>query len=191
VPTTASFSNYRTFVSSAPLILPLDRTLIAFLGPNNSGKSGAIRALYDFRNLLAHVVNMPNLIVTGAPFKPNGPPSRPTYSEAFTTLNDEAIQIVIRADINGEDVAIHIQLSRTDEMATVLLTVDSLPVPPERPITGDNGADLRSSGATSAPMTRTLKLQSILSTLRNCTSTIYTFSDGGGRNPDDVFLFVV
>lgn len=43
---------YRCFAPSSPLRLILDDGIVSFVGPNNSGKSTALRFFYEFRGLL-------------------------------------------------------------------------------------------------------------------------------------------
>src|SRR5216683_745956 len=43
--------NYRCFTDEKPLSLELGEGFTAFIGPNNSGKSSALKFFYDFRHL--------------------------------------------------------------------------------------------------------------------------------------------
>ena len=49
--------NFRCFADERPLILDLDlaRGYTAFIGPNNAGKSSALRLFYEFRHIWAHL----------------------------------------------------------------------------------------------------------------------------------------
>lgn len=46
---------YRCFTPALPLRLTLDDGIVSFVGPNNSGKSTALRFFYEFRGLLQHL----------------------------------------------------------------------------------------------------------------------------------------
>lgn len=52
---TIEIKGYRCFSPSSPLRLTLDDGILSFVGPNNSGKSTALRFFYEFRGLLHNV----------------------------------------------------------------------------------------------------------------------------------------
>lgn len=50
-----SIQNYRCFADSNPAKFVLQNGIIAFVGPNNSGKSNCLRFFYEFRKLFAKI----------------------------------------------------------------------------------------------------------------------------------------
>lgn len=68
-------ADYRCFGRSAPLELEFDRGFTSLVGPNNSGKSTAIRLVYEFRGLFNLFVNFtPAVIQSLASGKPHAHP---------------------------------------------------------------------------------------------------------------------
>lgn len=52
IPTfTLTLKNYRCFIDESPMVIPFDAGFTALIGPNNSGKTTAIRSVYELRNL--------------------------------------------------------------------------------------------------------------------------------------------
>src|SRR5258708_16374678 len=51
-PFALTVKNFRCFTDEKPLSLDLGSGFTAFIGPNNSGKSSALRFFYEFRHLL-------------------------------------------------------------------------------------------------------------------------------------------
>lgn len=43
--------NYRCFTNESPLVIPVNASVIAFVGPNNAGKTAALKAFYELRPL--------------------------------------------------------------------------------------------------------------------------------------------
>lgn len=48
--------NYRCFTDESPLVIAMDASVIAFVGPNNSGKTVALKAFYELRALWQNCV---------------------------------------------------------------------------------------------------------------------------------------
>lgn len=61
--------NYRCFDWENPAILEFGNGFTAFVGPNNSGKSAALRSVYELRNLFG---NLAGMISPNMSFQPQG-----------------------------------------------------------------------------------------------------------------------
>src|SRR5690349_9139616 len=57
-----TLKNYRCFEDTEPLVLELDRGLTAFVGPNNSGKSSALRFFHEMRELFLRLASVNELV---------------------------------------------------------------------------------------------------------------------------------
>lgn len=60
--------NYRCFDWDHPAVLEFSDGFVAFVGPNNAGKSTALRAIYELRNLFGTIFSLPQ----NNNFQPNG-----------------------------------------------------------------------------------------------------------------------
>jgi hypothetical protein len=49
IPDRLEVRNYRVFTDESPYVLPLDAAAVAFVGPNNVGKTAALRVIYELR----------------------------------------------------------------------------------------------------------------------------------------------
>ena len=58
MPNSLTLRNYRCFTWAFPATLYFDRGFTAFIGPNNSGKTSALRSIYELRNFLEHILYM-------------------------------------------------------------------------------------------------------------------------------------
>ena len=63
--------NYRCFDWEHPVVLEFDRGFSAFIGPNNSGKSTALRSIYELRQSF---VSLPQAFQAGSGFRTNFQP---------------------------------------------------------------------------------------------------------------------
>ena len=56
------FRNYRCFSDESPLTLNLESGFTCLIGPNNSGKSTALRAIYEFRPVFQKIAPLNELV---------------------------------------------------------------------------------------------------------------------------------
>src|SRR5690349_20696348 len=52
-----TLKNYRCFEDSAPLMLEVGSGITALVGPNNAGKSAALKFFYEMRPILGQLTN--------------------------------------------------------------------------------------------------------------------------------------
>lgn len=92
-----TIKNYRCFQDTAPASFTIRRGFIAFVGPNNAGKSSLLKLFYELRNLwnfLEHPANLVNIAKKQA-IRHNINQTLDVYdpTEIFCDLNDRPISI--------------------------------------------------------------------------------------------------
>src|SRR2546422_130262 len=109
--------NYRCFPDSDPLRIEVRNDFTAFVGPNNSGKSTALRLFHELRQIINHIAHAPSLqqLVVGNTFglsylRTEDP------QEIFCTANERPIELQFDLPDAGELAVSRIVLS-VDRMA--------------------------------------------------------------------------
>jgi ABC-type cobalamin/Fe3+-siderophores transport system ATPase subunit len=98
--------NYRCFSDEAPLKLPLGLAAVAFVGPNNSGKSAALRILHELRSFWSHLTTSRNpQLFVGNPVPIGLPLQDAALDDVFHDGNDRDIEILIRAEDDADRTA--------------------------------------------------------------------------------------
>jgi energy-coupling factor transporter ATP-binding protein EcfA2 len=98
-----TLKNYRCFPAEGAATIDLDREFVALVGPNNSGKSTVLRAIYELRPLFKLLKNegvQGSLASGGLLSFPSGTVDDPL--EMFNASNDRAISVEIRFDVGAE-----------------------------------------------------------------------------------------
>jgi len=86
--------NFRCFPDERPLVLDIDRGFTAFIGPNNAGKSSALRLFYELRHVWAHLADDGSLAnVLGAGLHGFGSGNLQDQEEVFTNWNDRDLDL--------------------------------------------------------------------------------------------------
>lgn len=90
--------NYRCFEDTSPLHFTLEDGFIAFVGPNNSGKSSVLRFFYEFRNFFTSFGNPGALLnaLKGNGQGFNGFVGANDLNEVFCNLNSRDLQLEIQ-----------------------------------------------------------------------------------------------
>lgn len=103
--------NYRCFPESDPLRIELRNDFTAFVGPNNSGKSTALRLFHELRQVLSHVAHAPHLqhLVVGNAIGLSYLGTEDPL-EIFCTANDRPIELQFDLPDAGEFVVSRIVL---------------------------------------------------------------------------------
>ena len=112
-----SISNYRCFTYDNPAKFKIQDSIIAFVGPNNAGKSTVLRFLYEFRNLfgkLTHKDGFESGLIGNQAFEK--PPKLDDFNDIFTKLNDRPIKIEIEITDNKVPNKVEKPGNVTDEM---------------------------------------------------------------------------
>jgi len=95
-----TIKNYRCFEDTNPLKIEIGKEFVAFVGPNNAGKSSALRFFYEFRNLwqlLSGTEDKGLLLSLFSKIKqPLGFIGVNDQNEVFSNLNDRGVQIEIK-----------------------------------------------------------------------------------------------
>lgn len=145
-----SISNYRCFSDSPPAEFDINDGLIAFIGPNNVGKSALLLFLYEFRTLFALAKKMTLLqtaVVGGASEAVKYPVSIQDNEQPFCDKTDGDIVIVLTLPVTEtgyrHPFSLRATVPRNTNTVDYRVEYDGAPIDPER-IT-DAGIHLKTS----------------------------------------------
>jgi predicted ATPase len=139
--------NYRVFTDQTPFVLPLDAAVVAFVGPNNIGKTSALRLIYELRpvwqafepGLLASLIGRNNGLPGGGLIGVRDQP------EVFSNTNDLPIRIDWVFAKGCED-PVHIRRIKFELSRSQTVTVR---------VVMSNGEEIQSPGSITANPDRT------------------------------------
>lgn len=93
-----TLKNYRCFPDEKPATLELRRGLTALIGPNNSGKSAALRFFYEFRPFFEQASNsaaLHQMLALKNSWNANFPPEVLDPEEVFSFTNDRPLSVSV------------------------------------------------------------------------------------------------